>query len=74
MQKTQSKAIIFFLLALVIGIEVVKIKTSFLELWCNCLNNGSFYCNCSPKFSLNHILLHLTNSNFNYCFFWPYFT
>ena len=44
MQIIQSKTISFSLVTLVISIEVIKIKTSFLKIWCNCSNNSVFYC------------------------------
>ena len=43
MQKTQFKAIIFSLLASIISAKIAKIKTCYLEVWCNFLNNGFFY-------------------------------
>ena len=61
-----------FLLALVIDIKVVKIKTSFFEIQYSCLNNGFFYCNYNIKFCLNYKPLCSNNSAFNYYFFTSY--
>ena len=69
MQKTQIKGILFFLLALVTGVEVTKTETSFLKIWCKYLNNGLFYCNYSIKFCSNYIPLCLNKFDFNYRFF-----
>ena len=55
MQKTQSKAITPFLLALVLYAKVNKTQTSFLEVWYSCLNNGSFYCSYNTKLGSNPV-------------------
>ena len=69
MQNTQIKTTISFLQTLIIGKKVVKIKTSFLEIWYSYLNNSFFYYNYNTKLFINYMLLCSKNSGFNHCFF-----
>ena len=69
MQNIQSKATIFFLLVLITDIEIMKIQTSFLEVWSSYLNNSSFCYIYSIFLNLTYILYRLNNFSIDYCFF-----
>ena len=69
MHNSQSRTTLFSLLASVIGAKVTKTTTSFLEIWYNYSNNGTFYCNCSILSGSNYVPLRLINFRFYYFFF-----
>lgn len=73
MYNIQSKTILFSLLILFISIKIVKVKTSFLEILGNWLNNGFFYYNCSILFCQNHVFSYLNKFGFYYNFYYHSF-